>query len=122
MSLLLCNFDSNGFVELPATLISKLGCHVGNHVKQVGSATAACLIPRVTRCRGYRVACVVPHCKFYYEKYIFKMSTLISLLQIINNIMFDPSPSLMDHGCHSTSTPGLLSLRLLEGESLPGQP
>ena len=29
-------FSVNGFVELPATLISELGCHVGIHFKRVG--------------------------------------------------------------------------------------
>ena len=28
----------NGFAEIPATLVSELGCHVGIHFKQVGSA------------------------------------------------------------------------------------
>ena len=74
----------NGFAEIPATLVSELGCHVGIHFKHVGFelyiyiymyivclfvgwphpmqnpgyATAACLIHRVTRYRGYRGACV----------------------------------------------------------------
>ena len=33
----------NGFPELPATLVSELGCHVGIHFKQVGFELYTCI-------------------------------------------------------------------------------
>ena len=34
----MCRLTSsvNGFAELPATIVSELGCHVGNNLKRVG--------------------------------------------------------------------------------------
>ena len=73
----------NGFAELPATLVSELGCHVGTYVKRVGFINniyihKVCLVvgwPHPMQNPGYGTADVINN-----EQYPCQHSTLDLLL------------------------------------------